>query len=177
LTIAPSGRIEPTIDGRVTTYFEWLGAGLCQPDYRSGSMHGVAQLVEALYYGYSDHALFLRLDLGEAFLKEHPDFEIRVNVNANGEIRARVYTAIGAKGVKGVALLKGATAAPVPAGDRLQAAFERVFELRLDYSALDLTPQDRISLQVAIWMNGLPLQLLPQEGWLNLELTEDLTAW
>ena len=177
LTIAPSGRIEPTIDGQVTTYFEWLGAGLCQPDYRSGSMHGVAQLVEALYYGYSDQALFLRLDLGEAFLKEHPDFEIRVTVNAHGESRARVYAAIGARGVKGVALLKGANGVKIPAGDRVQAAFARVFELRLDYSVLEVTPQEGISLQVAIWMNGLPLQLLPQEGWLNLELTEDSTAW
>ncbi len=70
--VAPSARIQPKIDGRVTTYFEWLGAGLCQPDYRSGSMHGVSQLVEALYYGYCDKSVYLRVDLDETFLRDHP---------------------------------------------------------------------------------------------------------
>ena len=27
-TVAPSAQIHPKIDGRVTTYFEWMGAGL-----------------------------------------------------------------------------------------------------------------------------------------------------
>jgi alpha-amylase/alpha-mannosidase (GH57 family) len=177
LTVAPSAAINPTIDGRVTTYFEWLGAGLCQPDYRSGSMHGVAQLVEALYYGYSDKAVYLRVDLGETFLHDHPDFEIRVNVNA--KIRASLHAAISGGGVKAVEFLKGADPAPtqIPTGDHVHVAFARVFELGIDYSILEVTPQDRISLQVSVWLRGLPVQVLPQEGWLTLELTEDLTVW
>src|SRR5439155_10080466 len=38
--IEPTGRIQPKIDGRVTSYFEWLGAGVYRLDGRSGSMHG-----------------------------------------------------------------------------------------------------------------------------------------
>jgi alpha-amylase/alpha-mannosidase (GH57 family) len=177
LTVAPSAAISPTIDGRVTTYFEWLGAGLCQPDYRSGSMHGVAQLVEALYYGYSDKAVYLRVDLGETFLHDHPDFEIRVNVN--GKVHASLHATIGGGGVKAVEFLKGADPAPtqIATSDHVQVAFARVFELGIDYSILEVTPQDRISLQVSVWLRGLPVQVLPQEGWLTLELTEDLTVW
>ena len=176
-TVAPSAQIHPQIDGRVTTYFEWMGAGLCQPDYRSGSMHGVAQIVEALYYGYSDKAVYLRLDLGETFLHEHPDFEIRVNIN--GEARARLHAAISGGSVKAVEFWKGeeSLAVPLETGDQVQAAFQQVFELRLDYSILGVMPHERISVQGSIWMNGLPLQVLPQEGWLTLELTEDLTTW
>src|SRR5271157_953846 len=177
LMVAPSAQIQPTIDGRVTTYFEWMGAGLCQPDYRSGSMHGVAQIVEALYYGYSDKAVYLRLDLGETFLHEHPDFEIRVNIN--GEARARLHAAISGGSVKAVEFWKGeeSLAVPLETGDQVQAAFQQVFEIRLDYSILGVMPHERISVQGSIWMNGLPLQVLPQEGWLTLELTEDLTTW
>ena len=177
LTVAPSAQIHPTIDGRVTTYFEWMGAGLCQPDYRSGSMHGVAQIVEALYYGYSDKAVYLRVDLGETFLHDHPDFEIRVNVD--GESRVRLHAAISGGGVKAVEFWKGGESLLVPlgTGDQVQVAFRQIFELRLDYSILGVMPHERISLQVSIWLNGLPLQVLPQEGWLTLELTEDLTNW
>jgi alpha-amylase/alpha-mannosidase (GH57 family) len=177
LTVAPSGRIEPKVDGRVSTYFEWLGAGLCQPDYRSGSMHGVAQLVEALYYGYSDKALYLRVDLSETFLHDHPDFEIHVNVN--GQSRCSLHAAISNGAVKGVEFLKGGESLLVPlsTSDQVQVAFRQIFELRLDFKILGVSPHERISLQVSIWVNELPLQVLPQDGWLTLELTEDLVSW
>ena len=177
LTVAPSAQIHPKIDGRVTTYFEWMGAGICQPDYRSGSMHGVAQIVEALYYGYSDKAVYLRLDLGETFLHDHPEFEIRVNVN--GASRARLHAAISGASVKAVEFWKGGESLRVPqaTGDQVKVAFSKVFELRLAYTLLDVAPHERISVQGSIWLDGLPLQVLPQEGWLALELTEDLTSW
>ena len=177
LTVAPSARIEPKIDGRVTTYFEWLGAGLCQPDYRSGSMHGAAQLVEALYYGYCEKAVYLRVDVGESFLSTHPSFEIRVSID--GENRTRLHAAIGGGKVQTVEYWKGGESFLVPlgTGKQVQVAFGRIFELRLDYDILGVAPHERINLQVSIWMNGLPLQVLPQEGWLTLELTQDLTVW
>jgi len=177
LTVAPSAQIHPKIDGRVTTYFEWMGAGLCQPDYRSGSMHGVAQIVEALYYGYSDKAVYLRVDLGETFLNDHPDFEIRVNIDSASRIR--LHAAIGGGAVKAVEFWKGEESLlmPLGTGDHVKVAFQRIFELRLDYTILAVAPHERISVQASIWMEGLPLQVLPQEGWLNLELTQDLTVW
>jgi alpha-amylase/alpha-mannosidase (GH57 family) len=175
--VAPSAQIHPKIDGRVTTYFEWMGAGLCQPDYRSGSMHGVAQLVEALHYGYSDQALYLRVDLGETFLHDDPDFEIRVNVDSESHIR--LHAKIGGGSVKELEFWKGEESLLVPlgTGEQVQVAFAKIFEVRLAYSILGVAPHERINLQVSVWMDGLPLQLLPQEGWLTLELTEDLTVW
>ena len=35
----PTHPIHPVIDGEVTSYFEWMGAGRYQPDNRSGAMH------------------------------------------------------------------------------------------------------------------------------------------
>jgi alpha-amylase/alpha-mannosidase (GH57 family) len=177
VNVAPSGRIEPTVDGRVTTYFEWLGAGVCVPDYRSGSMHGAAQLVEALYYGYSDKALYLRVDLGETFRHDQPDFEIHVSVE--GESRIRLRATIGEGKVKSIEFLKGEESLLVPltTGDEVQAAFGQVFELRLGFGVLGVTSHEKINLQVSIWRNELPLQVIPQEGWLTLELTENLESW
>jgi hypothetical protein len=177
LTVAPSARIQPKIDGRVTTYFEWLGAGLYQPDYRSGSMHGATQIVQALYYGYSDKAVYLRLDLDENFLREHPEFEVRVKIG--GESRARLHAMIRERGVGAVSFQRGGESRLVPlgTGDQIELAFSQIFELRFDYSILNVKPHERITLQVSIWLNALPLQVLPHDGWLTLELTEDLTSW
>ncbi len=177
LTVAPSAQIHPVIDGRVTTYFEWMGAGLCQPDYRSGSMHGVAQLVEALHYGYSEQALFLRVDLSEAFLKDEPEFEIRVNVDSASRIR--LHAKMGEGRVKALEFWRGEEnlLVPLATGDQVQVAFAQVFEVQLDFTILGVASYERIKLQVSVWRDGLPLQLLPQEGWLPLELTEDLAVW
>ena len=41
----------PTIDGEVTSYFEWLGAGKYRVDERSGSMHGKKFLVREVQFG------------------------------------------------------------------------------------------------------------------------------
>jgi hypothetical protein len=115
--------------------------------------------------------------LGETFLHDHPDFEIRVNINS--ESRARLHAAISGKSVKAVEFWKGDEPLLVPlgTGDQVEVAFQQVFEVRLDYSILGVMPHERISVQGSIWMNGLPLQVLPQEGWVTLELTEDLTTW
>jgi alpha-amylase/alpha-mannosidase (GH57 family) len=177
VTVAPSARIEPQIDGQVTTYFEWLGAGLYMPDVRSGSMHGAAQLLEGLYYGYSDRALYLRVDLAESFTKGHPEFEVRVNVVGAGS--GRLHVGVGSGGIRTLAFWRGdeRVALTGVAEKQLQAAFGRVFELRLDYRLLGITRLERIRLQVSVWADELPLQIIPQEGWLTLELTEDLSSW
>jgi alpha-amylase/alpha-mannosidase (GH57 family) len=179
--VAPSGRIEPRIDGRVTNYFEWMGAGIYTPDIRFGSMHGASivqrQHIEALYYGYGERGLYLRLDPGEEFLRQHPNFEVRVS--ADGPSPVRLHVTVEAGKMATLELWKGDELRPVfmPGDERLEVAFERVFELRLDYELLAAGPEHKVRLQASLWADELPLQVIPQEGWLTLELTKDLLSW
>jgi hypothetical protein len=176
-SVPPTGLIQPCIDGLVTNYFEWLGAGLYLPDPRSGSMHGAAKVWDVLYYGFSPEALFLRLDLTEAFLKDHPEFQVRVNVVDNR--RARIHALICPTGLAKLNLWKDdePLLVPLATGDRLQVAFNRIFELRLDYSLLGYEQHQQIRLQVSIWANALPLQVIPPEGWLSLRPNDALISW
>ncbi|MCS7316005.1 MAG: glycoside hydrolase family 57 protein, partial [Bryobacteraceae bacterium] len=59
----PTGWIRPTIDGLITSYFEWLGAGEYRVDLRQSAMHGRRFLIRQLLYGCDAENLFLRLDL------------------------------------------------------------------------------------------------------------------
>jgi alpha-amylase/alpha-mannosidase (GH57 family) len=175
--VPPTGLIQPRIDGAVTNYFEWLGAGLYLPDPRSGSMHGTARVWEALYYGFSSEALFLRLDLSEAFLKDHPEFEVRVNVVDNS--RVRIHASIRSGSLSELHVWKNDEPLLTPPGmaTQLQVAFQRIFELRLDYRLLGYETHQQIRLQVSIWANALPLQVIPEEGWLSLKLSDELISW
>ena len=60
----PLNPIHATLDGEVTSYFEWLGAGRYHPDPRSGAMHGGEPPVREMYYGTDGEYLFVRLEDG-----------------------------------------------------------------------------------------------------------------
>jgi hypothetical protein len=58
----PRNPIHVTLDGEVTSYFEWMGAGRYRPDPRSGAMHGAAPPVWEMFYGCDGQSVALRLD-------------------------------------------------------------------------------------------------------------------
>ncbi|MBZ5515847.1 MAG: glycoside hydrolase [Acidobacteriia bacterium] len=173
----PTGRIAPRVDGQVTSYFEWLGAGVYSPDYRSSSMHGGAQCVDALYFGNNDRALYVRLDLVEKFREDYPQFEVRVNVDGENRARIQAWVEQGKLGTVQFWRRDEQMLVPLGTGNQLQVAFNRIFELRLDYALAGHAPGQTAHFQVSLWAEDLPLQVIPPEGWLTLELTEDLTGW
>jgi hypothetical protein len=58
---SPRMPLQVTLDGRQTSYFEWLDAGRCETGGGS-AMHRTAVPVRGLYYGADPDHLFLRLD-------------------------------------------------------------------------------------------------------------------
>ncbi|HTM12824.1 MAG TPA: glycoside hydrolase family 57 protein [Bryobacteraceae bacterium] len=58
----PRNSIHVTLDGEVTSYFEWMGAGRYRPDPRSGAMHGAAPPIWEMFYGCDGQSVVLRLD-------------------------------------------------------------------------------------------------------------------
>jgi alpha-amylase/alpha-mannosidase (GH57 family) len=63
----PVGLLQPTLDGEVTSYFEWVGAGELELSASAGSMHQIAPtrrpLVAAIRYGFGEEMFFVRVDL------------------------------------------------------------------------------------------------------------------
>ncbi len=60
----PQNSIHATLDGEITSVFEWSGAGRYRPDVRSGAMHGNIPVRE-LFYGTDGENLFVRIDQAE----------------------------------------------------------------------------------------------------------------
>jgi alpha-amylase/alpha-mannosidase (GH57 family) len=69
---APANLLHPTLDGEVTSHFEWIGAGRYRPDPRSGAMHGGSAGAHEMFYGWDDASIYIRLDgaTGESFSVE-----------------------------------------------------------------------------------------------------------
>jgi alpha-amylase/alpha-mannosidase (GH57 family) len=76
----PKHAVHPVIDGEVTSFFEWMGAGRYHPDNRSGTMHSNEPRIRDVYYGADSENIYLRLDLDEGFQLD--SLELRVEPKA-----------------------------------------------------------------------------------------------
>ncbi|MBM3783557.1 MAG: glycoside hydrolase [Acidobacteria bacterium] len=135
-SIPPSAAIQPVLDGEVTSYFEWMGAGEYAVDSRQGAMHGAKSGLRMLYYGAGNGQLFLRLDFDPN--PEWANLELRVTT-LDTEVR------LGPSGISAGRVVEAA----IP----LAAGFTGV-----------------LVFQVSVWFDGIPVELLPADGWLNVEI-------
>lgn len=58
----PKFPIHPVIDGRVSSFFEWLGSGMMDERAVFGTMEGSRGPIEKIYWGQDERHLYLRLD-------------------------------------------------------------------------------------------------------------------
>ena len=118
VSIEPSGAIYPVIDGEVTSYFEWIGAGSYRVDERSGSMHGKKVVVREVYYGSDGRHLFLRIDFHPGHEQDLAGSEVRFVVQpVDGGDQSRFVVQLSPDGVK--------------PPDGVECAFGRVFEAKV----------------------------------------------
>jgi alpha-amylase/alpha-mannosidase (GH57 family) len=154
--IEPSGAIRPTIDGEVTSYFEWLGAGTYRVDERSGSMHGKKFLVSDVLFGSDGRNLFVRLDFHPGHEQELVGLEARFRVQpGNGSGEHQLTARFGSRG-----------------DGRMEFAVGRIFEARIPFEPLGIGEGDGLRFQFSLWEGGLPMDAIPQQGWLEMPTTD-----
>jgi alpha-amylase/alpha-mannosidase (GH57 family) len=194
--------IHPRIAGDIVRYFEWMGAACYTADQRSGAMHGKQFLMDEVFAGIDEQYVYGRLD----FVGRVPEngFEVVVNLEswADHATKPRRELRLGAvvdggrieswkvtEGKdKAVADSTGATNSK-----DARLALVRNFEFRLPLTWLLAAPLEidkvrgpnssdllttRLRLRFSLWQNHLPVDALPVEGWIELELLaeEDLLA-
>ncbi|MEI8341594.1 MAG: hypothetical protein WCH43_08690, partial [Verrucomicrobiota bacterium] len=59
----PQQLIAPRIDGRLSSYFEWMGAGSYEAGSEQGAMFRSERFLEKMHFGFSEESLCLRIDL------------------------------------------------------------------------------------------------------------------
>jgi alpha-amylase/alpha-mannosidase (GH57 family) len=156
----PSGPIQPVIDGEVTSFFEWLGAGVYRVDARSGAMHGRTHFVRELHYGHDASNLYLRLDFAPGSEPLLASMQVRVGVDAKPEAAASVTLQLGEG---------GSVRADVP---EVEACFRKVLEIRLPFAVLGTEQGHLLRFHVSLWHQGLPMDSLPAQGRLECPTAE-----
>jgi len=174
LQLAPTGFLKIVVDGRDTSYFEWLGAGLYSPERRGGAMHGRTFYLHELRYGFEEERFCVRVDPFLDLLGELEDCEFRITIGAAEEINIVVKLMRGH--LQEFAVEKGRLCLLNPRSVA-EAAFDRILEVSIQRSEICLPGQTKLKLGVALWHGGLPVDVLPAEGFLEVQLGEDHSAW
>jgi alpha-amylase/alpha-mannosidase (GH57 family) len=156
---SPTGPVNVTVDGVVTSYFEWLAAGLYQVSSRGGAMHGKRFLVKDLHYGTSNGKLFLRFDFAKGAEDLLEELEIRILVRTPAEITLHIAIVSGA-----------ATLTTGPRG--AECAYREILEVEIPIPA---TRKD-VQFQASFWNDGLPVDAVPVQDWLTVS-TADALDW
>jgi alpha-amylase/alpha-mannosidase (GH57 family) len=174
LQIPPTGFLKIAVDGRDTSYFEWLGAGLYSPERRGGAMHGRTFYLHELRYGFEEERFCVRVDPFLDLLGELEDSEFRITIGAAEEINIVVKLVRGH--LQEFAVEKGRLCLLNPKSVA-EASFDRILEVAIHRSEIDLNGRSMLNLGVALWHGGLPVDVLPAEGFLEVRLGEDHFAW
>lgn len=169
----PTGPICPTIEGEVTSYFEWLGAGSYRLDQRTGAMHGQRFLTREMFYGTEGTNLFLRVDF-ESDTAHLTDTELRVSVEAMGE--KTLQSSIVARLDHGALVTSAGMAVRDGCAHPVEAAFARVLEMRISLAAAGVAAGHSLRFQLSLWKDGLPMDALPQQGWIEFS-TAEVVEW
>ncbi|MBZ5682942.1 MAG: glycoside hydrolase [Acidobacteriia bacterium] len=188
--------IHPRVTGDKVRYFEWMGAAVYTADHRAGAMHGKQFLLDSVYAGIDGTHVYGRLDFKEKV--PETDFEIVVNLEswAASEPRARRTLRLDASvhehsmkewkienGTAGTVLATSANA-----DEHVKVALRRNFEFKLPLAWLLATPgtttaaerkagtavaTSRLRLRFSLWQDRLPVDALPLEGWIELQVLSE----
>ena len=174
VVVPPTAYLKVSVDGRETTYFEWLGAGLYSADRRLSAMHARAYLLHEFRYGFDDGHFFLRIDTAPGALAEMRGAEFRVVLRAEQELRLVVRIEMGR--VAGYMIETGELCLLGP-DPTVEVASDKIFEISIEKKMLALGDRKSFSLNATLWEGGLPVDVLPAEGMIEIQLGEENFAW
>jgi hypothetical protein len=172
--VPPSAFLNVQVDGRESTYFEWLGAGLYSPDRQDSAMHGRVPWLHQFRYGFSADRFYIRVDTVEAGLAALQDAEFRITLRGDEELRIVLHVREGKLYDQHVETKESCLLGPQEA---VTAASDRILEVSVARKLLPVGKRNSLSLVIALWEGGLPVDVLPAEGWFEVPLGEDHFAW
>ncbi len=190
--------IHPRIAGDKVRYFEWMGAAIYTADHRAGAMHGKQFLLDSVYAGIDSTHVYGRLDFTDKVPGE--DFDLVVNVEswAAGEPRVRcdlrVEARVSERKLKYWKIESAAEdrvlASSTQPDEHAKLALLRNFEFKLplvwllassgagpaargERKASAAAAACKLRLRFSFWQNRLPVDSLPVEGWIELQLVSE----
>jgi hypothetical protein len=170
----PQAYLHIQVNGRETSYFEWLGAGVYCPRSNGTARGRQVRALRELRYGFDDRFFYLRVDLLTDLFSTISGAEFRIVLRGNEELRLLV--AIEAGKVAG-SLLDTEDICILGPHELVCAAFDKILEVSIGRRLVGVARLASLMLEVELWHDGFLLDVLPAEGSIEVKLGPDAFAW
>lgn len=174
VALQPSAYLDVQVDGRETSYFEWLGAGIYCTDRHGPAENGRSEFLHELRYGFSERFLYLRVDTFPGSLFGVLDFDFHITLRGSEELRLLVVIE---EGRFAGCLLDTEELCILGPHEFVEVAFDNILEVAIGRRLVMLAGETKLMLDVALWRYGAPVEFLPRELPLEVELGADAFAW
>ncbi len=160
-TREPINFIYPRIDGKVTSYFDWIGAGFVEGKGHGVAMHDATVLLKGCYYGFNEHSLYLRIDLDKRFIPDIKDVSFEISLG-RGTTTKTVYHVEGAR---------KETSLPVT------LSFSDILEMECPINSLGAKKGEKINIRVSLKIKDMIVDTLPKRGYLSVAVPSESFEW
>ncbi len=165
--VEPSCTITPVIDGKITNYFEWRGAGSARPLRDFSTMHSVMRLLDEVMFGYDSQFFYFNILLYDklpAISERELEFKIHLNRLL---IQVRIWPLSSLQPVVTVRNNWGEVLALKSSDFCLQTA--DTIEMKVARHLLSGETGDKIQLKVSALFNQIPVDVIPLLGFITLD--------
>jgi len=188
--------IHPRIGSGGLRYFDWIGAAMYTCDQHSGAMHGKTFLLDSAYAGIDEKNLYGRLDFAGGIPGEQLQLSVNLEIfrrpvgtvapeaigtqhpspTASDTTRMRLLANLNKK-LEGWELRTGRKDEVVLASSNrpegLQVVLPRNFEFQVPLEKLGVAENSSIRLRFGLWRDGMPVDAVPLEGSMTLQVADE----
>lgn len=159
------GFIRPTIDGIMTSYYEWYDGARLDVKKSGGSMHRSEGLISSIHFGFNESTLFLRADPKDSFATL--DGNVFLSIVTVAPAAMRITTPLRGTGLNAV-IEEKTDGTWIATGEIADAAVGDIFEIAIPFSTLKAQEKDEITLFFSVRHNGAEIERCPWRGHLSV---------
>ena len=168
----PVNLLSPTIDGRISDFFEWRGAGTIDPLPPLGAMWTSRKFFTQIVFGFSLEALFLRLDAGEELRNGASDMAAELHVTTGTSTYKLVFSLAHSESAT-YTLWAGSSVGFTEIGQYGAVCRREILELAVPFKDLGLEAGQPFRLNLVVTQNHLEVARYPHQAPLSLTVPDD----
>jgi len=157
----PTALLSPKIDGKLSGFYEWAGAGHFKATEPQGAMQKSEKYIRDVYFGANRDQLFLRIDFDpELIEKQSRELQVQIYLATVDEYLLQMELKSGEVHLYELLLndkkeLKSSNQ---------WCAFESILEIALPFNQLNAPVRDNVELKISLFKDQIQLEEVPRYG-------------
>jgi alpha-amylase/alpha-mannosidase (GH57 family) len=169
--VEPTGFVTPVIDGKTTTFYEWLSAGWVPTSGPAGAMSGGDPLISSIYYGFDLSSLYMRMD----FTRREEPLDLsrwKVSVLIDADVKYRVDVKPGDPETYTL-YRESEKNGWVRRFRRNDVAVDRNIEMGVHFKDIYVKSGTRISFNIIVYENNVEHERWPVTGYISFLVPDE----